>query len=78
MDNAQETIAILLVHRENLANSKTFEEYRDHHAAYVDMIIARMEADLTKREATTAFADRVSWQVVADAVEATQPEGERT
>lgn len=54
----EEAIAVLELHRANLADSKTFEEYRDHHVAYVDLLIARLEADHLKWQATVVNAQR--------------------
>lgn len=44
----QRSIDILLVHREALLATKTFEEYRDAHVAYIDMLIVQLDADLKK------------------------------
>lgn len=45
---SQRSIDILMVHREALNAAKTFEEYRDAHVAYIDMLIEQLEADLDK------------------------------
>ncbi len=45
---SQRSIDILLVHREALNATKTFEEYRDAHVAYIGMLIEQLEADLEK------------------------------
>lgn len=48
MADPQRQIDILLVHRENLLGTKTFEEYRDAHVAYIDMLIEQIEGDMKK------------------------------
>jgi hypothetical protein len=53
-----ETLLMLEMHRANLAESKTFEEYRDHHVAYVDTLIEREKAKIAKDEATAKFIYR--------------------
>jgi hypothetical protein len=45
---SQRSIDILLIHRENLLATKTFEEYRDAHVAYINMLIEQLEADIKK------------------------------
>lgn len=57
-DKYEYEIAILSLHRENLSNAKTFEEYRDHHIAYVDFLISRYEAKKTEWDGAKKFADR--------------------
>jgi hypothetical protein len=47
---SQRSIYTLKVHRENLLATKTFEEYRDAHVAYIDMLIEQSQADLAKDE----------------------------
>ncbi len=49
------TLIILETHAANLAGAKTFEEYRDCHVAYVDMLIEREKARLAGEAAETKF-----------------------
>lgn len=49
---------MLETHRANLAGSKTFEEYRDHHVAYVDCLIEREKARLDEKLAEIKFISR--------------------
>lgn len=51
MADPQRSIDILLVHRENLLGTKTFEEYRDAHVAYINMLIEQLEGDIKKDSA---------------------------
>lgn len=55
----ENSIAILELHKINLQATNTFEEYRDAHVAYVQMLIAGLKGDLMRRAAETAF---VEWQ----------------
>lgn len=50
MSKHQASIELLTVHRENLLATRTFEEYRDAHVAYVDMLIERYRADAAGSE----------------------------
>lgn len=43
-------VEILTTHKENLLKTKTFEEYRDAHVAYIDMLIQQIRLDLAKDE----------------------------
>ena len=52
------TLLMLETHRANMAESKTFEEYRDHHVAYVDTLIEREKAKIAKEEAEAKFIYR--------------------
>ncbi len=63
----EESIEILTIHRARLLETKTFEEYRDAHVAYVDMLIDSYKADQKKRDATDTF---MKWQAVIKTVEA--------
>ena len=63
-----EQLLILETHRANLAGTKTFEEYRNHHVAYVDMLIEMERARLVKEEATTKFIYRYVEPATAEAV----------
>lgn len=49
---------VLEVHRANLASAQTFEEYRDHHVAYIDCLIERERARHAAENAERAFVDR--------------------
>lgn len=73
-DNGNNGLALLEAHRANLAASKTFEEYRDHHVAYVDCLIERVKADIAKHNATTALVYRVATTEQAEPTE--PPKGE--
>jgi hypothetical protein len=46
----QRSIDTLTLHRMNLLECKTFEEYRDAHVAYIDMLIENIAADIQKEE----------------------------
>jgi hypothetical protein len=48
MAMSQRLIDILMIHREALNATKTFEEYRDAHVAYIGMLIEQHEANLAK------------------------------
>jgi hypothetical protein len=61
-----ESIEILTIHRARLLETKTFEEYRDAHVAYVDMLIERYRGDLKKREASETF---MRWEAVVKTAE---------
>jgi hypothetical protein len=52
------TDVVLEAHRANLANSKTFEEYRDHHVAYIDFLIERERAKNAVKQAEVRFVYR--------------------
>lgn len=52
-------IAVLSLHRDRLAASKTFEEYRDVHVAYVDTLIAEFENDKKQEQ---IWMDYVNWK----------------
>lgn len=62
----EESIEVLTVHRKRLLDTKTFEEYRDAHVAYVDMLIDRYRADQKKRDATNTY---MKWQAVIQTAE---------
>lgn len=53
----EDKIAILIIHRENLQQAKTFENYRNAHVAYVDFLIEEMTAVKDTREACIKFAN---------------------
>lgn len=55
--DTQHTIDILTVHRENLLECKSFEEYRNAHVAYVDMLIERAQANLMKQKAIETWIE---------------------
>ena len=62
---SQRSIDILTIHREALRKTATFEEYRDAHVAYIDMLIEQMEADLKKDDSLhrwVAVLDEVAKQ----------------
>ena len=70
----EESIEILTIHRGRLLECKTFEEYRDAHVAYVDMLVERYRGDLKKREASETF---MRWEaIVKTADEAPPPSNE--
>lgn len=52
----ERSINILTIHKENLANTKTFEEYRDVHIAYIDMLIDQFKLDMAKDEIVMEWA----------------------
>lgn len=58
MADAQRSIDILTVHRANLLETKTFEEYRDAHVAYIDMLIEQIECDAKKDDAVQRWVVR--------------------
>jgi hypothetical protein len=62
MMSAQRSIDILAVHREALLQTKTFEEYRDCHVAYIDMLIEQLGADIEKDNSIK------KWMAVLDKV----------
>lgn len=43
--DTQDKISILTIHKEKLQKAKTFEEYRNAHVAYIDMLIGQLEGD---------------------------------
>lgn len=51
----QDSIAMLEVHKENLQRTTTFEEYRDAHVAYIDMLISQLQSDILKEEPITSW-----------------------
>jgi hypothetical protein len=53
-------IAILLIHRENLAKARDFEEYRKLHIAYVDWLIDDLTADKMSNDAVEKFANNTT------------------
>lgn len=55
MVHDRKELMILLTHRCNLAESKPFEEYRDHHVAFVDLLIERMKAGMARDAAEIKF-----------------------
>lgn len=55
--NIERSIDILTIHKENLSNAKTFEEYRDVHIAYIDMLIGQFQLDLAKDEIVVKWAE---------------------
>lgn len=65
----QTKLAILEVHRDNLKNSKTFEEYREHHVAYCDFLIEQVKAHDAEDEAAFKFI----WRTLKDVAEQTKP-----
>jgi hypothetical protein len=50
------TLLMLETHRANLAEAKSFEEYRNHHVAYCDMLIECEKAKLARDAARTKFS----------------------
>ena len=50
-------IEILKIHRDNLKATTTFEQYRDAHIAYVDMLIKEMKGELDSKTAIMAYAE---------------------
>ena len=53
-----EQIIMLLTHRDNINGAKTFDELKDHQVAFVDLLLADMEAEDSLRRAQDAFLDR--------------------
>lgn len=51
MTTKLDDLYILSIHRDNLMKTKTFEEYRDAHVAYVEMLIKKMESKITEETA---------------------------
>jgi len=49
-------INVLIIHRNNLANAKTLEEYQKAHVAYVDMLIGDLMGQKTSDDAVLKFA----------------------
>lgn len=49
-------INILIIHRENLATAKTFEEYQKAHVAYVDMLIGELMGQKQSADAVLKYA----------------------
>ena len=62
----KETIEILTIHRTRLLETKTFEEYRDAHVAYIDMLIDQYKAEQKKQDAIDTF---MKWQAVIKTAE---------
>ena len=50
-------IAILEIHRDNLKATTTFEQYRDAHVAYVDMLVKEMKGELDSETAIMAYVE---------------------
>jgi len=46
-----DNLYILTIHRDNLLKTKTFEEYRDAHVAYVNMLIKKIECEIAEEKA---------------------------
>ncbi len=61
MANIQQSIDILTIHKARLLETKTFEEYRDAHVAYIEMLIEQYQADLAKQESKEAF---MRWEAI--------------
>lgn len=59
----QESIAILEVHKENPQRTTTFEEYRDAHVAYVNMLIGKLQSDILKEESIQTWLVRTEVKV---------------
>lgn len=53
----RKTLAVLEKHRDNLAATTTFEEYRDAHVKYVQMLIDSTKGDIARNEAKDKFAE---------------------
>lgn len=53
----EDKIAILTIHRNNIQNSKTFEEYRNAHVAYVSFLIEEMSGRKNIQDACIEFAN---------------------
>lgn len=51
----QDIINILTIQRARLQAAQTYEEYRDAHVAYLDMLIKRYEADIVTENAVKTF-----------------------
>ena len=73
MSSKQASIDILTIHRENLLKTETFEQYRDAHCAYIDMLIEQYEADLAKEHSITVYT---KWKAVDVAEETIERPGE--
>lgn len=43
--STQDKIDLLTIHRENLLKTRTFEEYRNAHVAYIEMLIEQLNAE---------------------------------
>lgn len=56
--NSQDIIDILTIHKDRLSKAKTFEEYRDAHVAYIDMLIGQISANQKWVEATETFISK--------------------
>lgn len=50
-------LTILIAHRDNLNNAKTFEEYKKLHIAYVDFLIEELMATKNVNDAIAKFAN---------------------
>lgn len=57
MSNHEE-IFLLTTHRDNLAKAETWEEYRNHHIAYIDYLIERQKGIQIHKDAATKFVYR--------------------
>jgi len=53
----EDKIAILMLHRDNLYQSKTFEEYKLAHVAYVDFLLDEMGANKQIQDAVKSFTE---------------------
>lgn len=58
MRNYDTKLAMLEVHRNNLANAKTFEDYRNAHVSYVDMLIEQLKADDLTNKAIETWLEK--------------------
>lgn len=52
-------INILIIHRENLATAKTFEDYQKAHVAYVDMLIGELMGQKQSDDAVFKYAAEI-------------------
>lgn len=55
-------LEMLEIHRANMASASSFEEYRERHVSYIDTLIARMKADIAKKEATIEYC--ATWRSI--------------
>lgn len=53
----QDKIDILTIHKRNLLKTKTFEEYRNAHVAYIDLLISQISLEKKWVIVTKTFID---------------------
>lgn len=56
--DTQDKIQLLTIHKNNLLKTKTFEEYRNAHVAYIDCLIGQLEGDKQWIMATETFVNK--------------------